>query len=201
MSETAAMVVVGSHGRGPDRSKVLGSVSVRLVRQAHCPVVVVRPANLGVVRNGVLVGVDALPGSRPVLELAYRQASLRRLPLTVLHAAWAPVPGTLDAAYLPVTPQERESVALALAEAMAGMAEEYPDVRVTTRIIDGRPEDLLVHVGERMNLVVVGAHHAHGLSHLFLGSVSVAVVERAVCPVAVVPVRAPVAARAAGHDA
>jgi nucleotide-binding universal stress UspA family protein len=188
MSQGAAMVVVGSRGRGPIRSKLLGSVSIRLVRQAHCPVVVVRPGNVGTVRNGVAVGLDALPESQPVLEFAYREASLRGLPLTVLHAAWSPTSGTMEAVYLPVSPDDRESERLALAESMAGMAEKYPDVRATSRLSEGRPDELLVKVGERMDLVVLGSHQPHGLERVLFGSVAVAVVEEATCPVAVVPV-------------
>jgi nucleotide-binding universal stress UspA family protein len=188
MSATAAMVVVGSHGRGPIRSKLLGSVSVRLVRHAHCPVVVVRPGKVGTVRNGVVVGLDARLESQPVLEFAYREASLRGLPLTLLHGTSAPASGTLEAVYVPMTPQEREAGLLALAEVVSGMTEKYPDVRVTTDVLDGQPEDLLVRIGERMDLIVVGSHQAHGLERVLFGSVSVAVVERATCPVAVVPV-------------
>ena len=125
-SEGAAMVVVGSRGRGPIRSKLLGSVSVRLVRQAHCPVVVVRPGETGTVRNGVVVGLDALPESQPVLEFAYRKASLRGLPLTVLHASWSPPSGTLEAAYLPITPEDRETELLALAPVHGGNGREVP---------------------------------------------------------------------------
>jgi nucleotide-binding universal stress UspA family protein len=188
MSEGAAMVVVGSRGRGPIRSKLLGSVSVRLVRKALCPVVVVRPGHVGTVRNGVVVGLDALPESRPVLEFAYREASLRGLPLTVLHAAWSPESGTMEAVYLPAFPQDRESEMMALAESMAGLAEKYPDVRVTTQLREGRPDELVVDVGRRMDLIVVGSHQPEGPERLLLGSVAVAVVEEATCPVAVVPV-------------
>ncbi|GAB2856874.1 hypothetical protein GCM10027026_03420 [Myroides odoratimimus subsp. xuanwuensis] len=35
-----------------------------------------------------MVGADATPESRPVLEFAYRQASLREVHLTVLHCFW-----------------------------------------------------------------------------------------------------------------
>jgi nucleotide-binding universal stress UspA family protein len=171
LSEGSAMVVVGSRGRGPVRSLLLGSVGVALVRHAHCPVVVVRPGNSGTVRNGVVVGVDALPESGPVLEFAYREASLHDLPLTVVHAS-----------------SDGETAGLALAEATAGMAEKYPDVRATTTLTREPPHDLLVRLAERMNLVVVGAHQLTGLERVRTASVSVAVVEHASCPVAVVPV-------------
>jgi nucleotide-binding universal stress UspA family protein len=172
----ASMIVVGSRGRGSVRSLLLGSVSVALVRHAHCPVVVVRPGHVGTVRNGVLVGVDTEPESLPVLELAFRQASLHDLPLTVLHTPWDLRGGT-----------EAESDRLALAETMAGMGEKYPEVHVTTRMASGAPEALLTDASERMDLVVVGAHQKGRFSRAFFGSVSVYVVEHATCPVAVVP--------------
>ena len=99
------------------------------------------------------------------------QASLHDLPLTVVHAS-----------------SDGESAGLALAEATAGMAEKYPDVRATTMLTREPPHDLLVRLAERMNLVVVGAHQVTGLERVRTASVSVAVVEHASCPVAVVPV-------------
>ena len=188
-SVDATMVVVGSHGRGPVRTALLGSVGIALVRHAACPVVVVRPSNLGAVRNGVLVGVDGLPESRPVLEFAYREASLLELPLTVLHAAGSAAGTTIPALDVaPMTPEDRESEQRAVAEAMAGMTEKYPDVTVTSRMSDAHPADALVRLGARMNLVVVGAHQRGLLERLVAGSVSATVVEHARCPVAVVPV-------------
>jgi nucleotide-binding universal stress UspA family protein len=41
-SRTASLLVVGTHGAGPIRSALLGSVSAYCVRHAACPVVVVR---------------------------------------------------------------------------------------------------------------------------------------------------------------
>jgi nucleotide-binding universal stress UspA family protein len=43
-SRQAALVVVGTHGRGPVRSLLLGSVSLSVIKNAACPVVVMPPA-------------------------------------------------------------------------------------------------------------------------------------------------------------
>jgi nucleotide-binding universal stress UspA family protein len=41
-SQTAQLVVIGSHGRGGFRGMLLGSVGMDLLRQATCPVAIVR---------------------------------------------------------------------------------------------------------------------------------------------------------------
>lgn len=169
LAKAAATLVVGSRGRGPVGSLLLGSVGVAVSRHAPCPVVVVRPGNPGLVRNGVLVGVDGSDRSRPVIEFAYRQASLCDLPLTVVHSSW------------------EDDAELVVAEAMAGLEEKFPDVRTTTRLINDSPADVLAEESTRMDLVVVGAHHRGTAGTILHGSVTDAVVEHASCPVAVVP--------------
>ena len=189
MSRDAAMVVLGSRGRGRVATLLLGSVSVALVRHAHCPVVVHRPSNPGNVRNGILVGADGSEESLAVLEFAYREASLRDLPLTVVHCYWDLNAATAASYTLTERRLDRQSERLLLAESMSGMAEKFPEVSVRTAIAMGAPQDVLVRLGERMDLLVVGAHQVGTVSRmLFGGSVSVAVVEHANCPVAVVPV-------------
>ena len=63
----------------------------------------------------------------------------------------------------------------------------FPEVKVQAAVARGLPQEVLVTLGERMNLLVVGAHQAGRVSRMLFGSVSVAVVEHAACPVAVVP--------------
>ena len=139
LSRDAAMVVLGSRGRGQLRTLLLGSVGTALVRHAQCPVVVHRPGNPGLVRNGILVGVDASPESRIVLEFAYREASLRDLPLTLLHCGLDAHADAMGAYLVAESIVDPEAERLALAEAIAGMAEKYPEVRTTTEIVTWAP--------------------------------------------------------------
>lgn len=44
-SQHAELVVVGTHGRGPVRSLLLGSVSLSVIKHAACPVVVMPPVH------------------------------------------------------------------------------------------------------------------------------------------------------------
>ncbi|MCW2818768.1 MAG: universal stress protein, partial [Marmoricola sp.] len=57
-SRTSAVMVVGSRGRGPVRSLLLGSTGVALARHGHCPVVVHRPTSGPGPRRGIVLAVD-----------------------------------------------------------------------------------------------------------------------------------------------
>ena len=186
-AEQASLVVVGSRGRGPMRTLLLGSVSVAVTRHATCPVVVVRPGHPGIVRHGVLVGADGTERSQAPMDFAFQQASIRRLPLTVMHAFWD-VRATIEAAHVVSgRGEDIEEQRLLLAECVAGLREKYPDVPVRTELARGLPAECLVQMGQRMNLVVVGSHHGGAASEVLFGSVAASVVEHATCPVAVVP--------------
>lgn len=187
-AKDAAMLVIGSRGRSPMRSTLLGSIGMTVVRHAPCPVVVLRPGNPGLVREGVLVGIDATEHSRAPLEFAYRQASLRRLPLTVVHAVPAALPVGSAPYLVPGVPESADETHLALAEATSGMTELYPDVNVRTRVVTGPARSALLRAARRMNLVVVGSHHGSAVADVVPGgTVPTSVLGHATCPVAVVP--------------
>jgi nucleotide-binding universal stress UspA family protein len=186
-SASAAMVVLGSRGRGAALSHLLGSVGLGVASRASCPVVVHRPGHPGRVLDGVLVAADATEASRPVLELGFRQASLRGLPLRVLHYMYDARSALVGAPMVGDLADEQVEEELALAESMAGLREDHPEVRVVVDVVRGLPAADLVRAGTRADLLVVGNHQRGAVSRLLAPSVANTVLEHATCPVALVP--------------
>jgi len=202
-SETAALVVTGARGRGAITSALLGSVSGQLTREAQCPVVVVRRSadTLATTcadpnrdlddfdRGPVVVGVDGTPASAAAVEFAFHQASMNRVPLTVLHATWdlrERVASAVDVRSYDGRISLAEEQDRQVAETTAGLREKYPDVKATELYRRGDPVRQLVEASRGASLVVVGSRGRRLLSSTLLGSVSRAVLERAEAPVAVV---------------
>jgi nucleotide-binding universal stress UspA family protein len=193
----AAMVVVGSHGRGGFARLLLGSSSGAVAAHAEVPVVVTR----GTVADEawrfgpVVVGVDGSAVSESAIDFAFAAASLRGRGLVVVHA-WSQPDPFVDEAYavLSEASTRQTEARLAVSESLAGWREKYPDVEITEVIADGHPVDALLAEASaaRAALVVVGSRGRGGFAGLLLGSVSRGVLHHATCPVAVVR---PVAAR------
>jgi len=185
MSETAELLVVGSHGRGAAARLLLGSVSSNVVRGARCPVAVIRdedPLMPHPQQAPVLVGIDGSPASDLATAIAFDEASRRGVDLQALHA-WSDV----QVYELPGLDWERvrAEAELSLAERLAGFQERYPDVTVHRLLECDRPARQLIERSEAAQLVVVGSHGRGGLTGMLLGSVSNAVLHSARMPVIV----------------
>jgi nucleotide-binding universal stress UspA family protein len=190
LSPQAHLIVLGSHGRGPLRSMLLGSVSAAVSKRAECPVVVCRPPGRGAATHGVVVAADGTRESLPVIEFAFEQASLRGLPLTVMHSFWDAAVAV--AQYRAISAEDLDDPALqelrmGLSESVAGMREKYPDVPISLELRHGLVDEAVSPRGRNWDLTVVGRHPVDSIGRILTGSISTAVLERAHGPVAVVP--------------
>ncbi|MFC9964550.1 MULTISPECIES: universal stress protein [Nocardia] len=185
-STDAQILVVGSRGLGAFQRGLLGSVSRAVSQHAGCPVAVIHGiAAIDPVSATlpVLVGVDGTANSVPALELAFAEASLRKVELVALHAF-----SDSSALDLPAFGWEmgRQSAEADLAESLAGYAERYPDVPVRRIIVADRPVRSLVDEAASAQLVVVGSHGRGGFSGMLLGSTSTALLHSVETPTIVV---------------
>jgi hypothetical protein len=171
LSSSARLLVVGAHPGGLAALVSSWGVDAWLSARTACPVVVVPRHHPGRVRRGVLAGIDLGETSTAVLEFAFREADLHHLPLTVMVC-------DSDRA-------QHDEDRRRLSEVTAGFRERFPDVHLTRVASHGRPAHALVEAAAQMHLLVVGRHHR---SASLMGHVRGGVVDRAGCPVAVVPV-------------
>jgi len=152
-------------------------------------VVVSRPVvDASSITPHVVVGADGLGASTPVLEFAFTQASLHRAPLTVMHCFWDVAVATRGPGLVgPGEPEDLSDLRLLLAEAVAGLAEKYPDVEVRRELARGLVDECLVDRVPDASLVVVGRSPASVWDRFLHASCALAVLERAHTTVAVVP--------------
>jgi nucleotide-binding universal stress UspA family protein len=194
-SHTAALVVVSSHGHGRLHQTFVGSVASQVSSHAACPVVVVRPTASETAEGPVLVGVDGSDYSLDAVDFAFGEASRREQPL-VAASVW----GLGDLSELSrETPWGEDASAWQrrmeadsdrmLSEALAGRAEQHPQVEVRHLTVDAvNAWHGLIATAEAVGaaLTVVGSRGAGGFSGLLLGSVSQNLISHASGDVAIV---------------
>ncbi len=184
-SRSATLLVLGHRGLGGFTELLVGSAAVHLSARADCPVLVVR----GELRadGPVVVGVDGSALSNEAIGFAFAEAAQRGTDLVAVHAWLYPTPaGPGDIVPLVYDPDklriEEERV---LAEAVAGWAERYPEVRVRQKLVAAAPARTLVEESTDAQLTVVGAHGRGSLGGLLLGSVSHALLHHSRSPLAI----------------
>jgi nucleotide-binding universal stress UspA family protein len=197
----ADMIVVGSRGRGPAASALLGSVSAGLVDHAPCPVLVVRVPQL----TRILVATDGSASARSIPDILEGWHAFRGLPIEVLSVAPAPAADT----ELMITPwaspiaehagpvvSERTERHLQFVEDMAERLQtDGWTARPAVRLGDAADE---IVAGARelgCDLIVTGSRGLGDVQRLLSGSVAHDVLLHSHCSVLVLRGHAPAMAK------
>ncbi|KAA6223535.1 universal stress protein [Streptomyces albofaciens JCM 4342] len=192
-SAAADLLVLGSRGHSTLVGYLLGSVGLQVLRQAPGPVVLVRsprPDEAARPRDEVVVGVQDVRESDPVLEFAFSAAAAQGVGLRAVRA-WSVPPVVVwggetmraadDAGGL--EPLERKR----LADAVRPWRERFPQVEVVEHVEMGGAGQVLLAAGARARLLVVGRRGPGRHELRKIGAVAHAALHHAPCPVAVVP--------------
>lgn len=184
LSKEAQMVVVGCR-RHAASGGGLGSVATGLLHLAHCPVAVIHDEDSGSPPSAhlpVLVGIDGSGGSQLATEIAFAEASWRRVELVALHAWSDGDTSTMPTMEWSAVQSRAHQV---LTEGLAGWDDCYPDVTVRRIVVYNEPARHLLEKSCSAQLLVVGSHGRGGCPGMLVGSVSTAVVKAAGIPVIV----------------
>jgi nucleotide-binding universal stress UspA family protein len=138
----------------------------------------------------IVVGVDGSDASKDALRWAVEDARARGAEVVALHAYEVPVPAP-DAA--PASPVDLPALVAEVHEDAQQLVTKVVDevvgnsvsVDVAPIAVEDAPAKALLDAARDADLLVVGSH-GHGLSGLFLGSVSLDCAQHAACPVVIV---------------
>jgi nucleotide-binding universal stress UspA family protein len=182
LSERAELTVLGQDHRALSGRMHLGHTASTVASMSRHPVVAVprgwtAPADYG---RPIAVAIDGLHSSSSTLGFAFTEASLRHAPVLVVHSA-----------PLSELAMGEQDTRLNLAEILAGWKADYPDIDVETFLLAGPPRDTVASVSADAELLVVGVPYRGREFTRWIRSVARAVLDRATCPVAVIPQQHP----------
>ena len=172
------VVVVGTHGRTGVSKLMYGSVTERVIKTVHTPIIVVPPAGA------------AIPGA---IVMAYDFSGPAKRAAEVARAIHEECPGSLHLvhSYLDVwgeytdrgavvgeaAEKRREALRLGLEEMLHADAKElFPDdgPAIQTHLVTGDPAEALLRVADEVDatLICAGTTGKSGIERLLIGSVA-----------------------------
>jgi nucleotide-binding universal stress UspA family protein len=142
-------------------------------------------------RHGILVGADGSLPSTAAVDWAAREASMRRLPLSIVHVIQSPAVRMWPEVPLPpevlarMAGEGREVLSDARITANeATVGERHIDIE--TELITGGVLSALINLSKDAELIVVGCRGTGPINRRLLGSVSRGLIQHAHAPIAVI---------------
>ena len=187
LSEQADVTVLGHDHPALGGRMLFGHTTSTVASMSRHPVVAVPRGWTARAddRRPIAVAIDGHHPSSSTLGYAFTEASLRQVPVLVVHSAPLAELASGD-----------QNTRLNVAEILAGWKADYPDINVGTLLLTGSPRDTVASVSADAQLLVVGSPYRGREWARWVRSVARAVLDRASCPVAVIPQQYPRSATA-----
>ncbi|MBN8587985.1 MAG: universal stress protein [Rhodothermia bacterium] len=183
------LVVMGTHGRKGISRLLMGSVAEKVVREANCPVLTVRP-NTHLVKpeliRQIVVPTDLSKHAKMAFKVARHLAARHGATIHLLHVVKEE---GLPPFYDPYWSynQDKEAMHSKIYPLLSKFTEEVqvPSARVDYVIRFGTPETEIADFAHQINadLIVIPTHGLTGLAHFLMGSVTEKVLRSSNIPV------------------
>jgi nucleotide-binding universal stress UspA family protein len=186
----ASLLVVGAGVRQGMKESVLGTVSDRVVRYAHCPVLVARRSPGS---HRIVVATDFSDKAAPAVEAGVEASKLLDAKVTLLHCIDIE-PSQLVALGVPfgaspvvVPPGVMEEVDRNANATLQGLKDRL-GIDGDVRVVNGSAAESIVQTARELDadLIVMGTSGRTGLARIALGSTAETVASTAPCSVLVV---------------
>ncbi len=200
-------VILGSHGRSGLDRYFLGSVSQAVANRAPCSVTIVRFAKddeldaahaealekTAIPMKTIMLAIDERKFSSAQLRMLDHH-SLANTGKVILTSVKTPIAmydygSIIPQKYMDELEKEEEEISKNLMEESEfHLKDHFPTLDVEKIRVAGDPKVELLNIAESRGVdwIIMGSHGRSGLDRFFLGSVSQAIVNRALCSVSVV---------------
>ena len=180
--EGSHLIVMASEGREGIRRWLLGSVAEAVIRQAPCPVLLMRsPGSANSLFQHILLPVD---GSKASLDF------LPMLPVFLAPGGRVTLLRSTDLSLFPILDSTSDLVReyFELLKADLGRV-QHQGLNFEVVVLEGDPAEMILgwSAQHHCDLIALSSHGRSGFQHFWLGSVTEKVARHAPCPVLVFP--------------
>lgn len=185
LSAQARLIVLGSQEVSAASALLIGSLTLKTITRATCPVVAWRGETASPTAQPIVVGVDGQT-SDAALELAFELAQGMQVPLRAVRS-WSSrrAPGDVTIPFLIDWDGLEAMEWSSLTDTVRPWAQRYPDVDVSFFVEPAKPSQALLKHLDGAQMVIVGSRGHGALAGALLGSTGLNLLHHSPLPVGV----------------